>query len=134
MTLVETPLMGTLSRALDLTSLRQSLVSQNVANIDTPGYQARDIDFRQELQRALGEDEGRHRSAGGARGAGPDRAAGRQQRQPGSREPADGPEPALPFRWTCNCCAPSSIACSWRSTEATDNEPVWICFRSAARP
>ena len=58
MNLVETPLMHTLSRALDLTSQRQSLVSQNVANIDTPGYKARDIDFRQELQRALGEDEG----------------------------------------------------------------------------
>ena len=27
-------------------------------HIDTPGYKARDIDFRQELQRALGEDEG----------------------------------------------------------------------------
>ena len=53
MSLVETPLMHTLSRALDLTSARQNLVSQNVANIDTPGYKARDIDFRQELQRAL---------------------------------------------------------------------------------
>ena len=34
MSLVETPLMHTLGRALDLTSTRQSLVSQNVANID----------------------------------------------------------------------------------------------------
>ena len=57
MSLVETPLMHTLSRALDLTSERQSLVSQNVANIDTPGYKARDIDFRQELQRALADEQ-----------------------------------------------------------------------------
>lgn len=57
MTLIETPLMGTLSRALDLTSLRQSLVSQNVANIDTPGYHARDIDFQQELQHAMATDQ-----------------------------------------------------------------------------
>jgi len=57
MNLVETPLMHTLSRALDLTSARQSLVSQNVANIDTPGYKTRDIDFRQELQRALADDQ-----------------------------------------------------------------------------
>ncbi len=57
MSLIETPLIGTLSRALDLTSLRQSLVSQNVANIDTPGYHARDIDFRQELQRAVAGDD-----------------------------------------------------------------------------
>jgi flagellar basal-body rod protein FlgB len=57
MSLVETPLMHTLSRALDLTSVRQNLVSQNVANVDTPGYKARDIDFRQELQRALADDQ-----------------------------------------------------------------------------
>ncbi len=56
MSLIETPLMGTLSRALDLTAMRQSLVSQNVANIDTPGYHARDIDFRQELQHAVADD------------------------------------------------------------------------------
>jgi len=58
MNLVETPLMHTLSRALDLTSARQNLVSQNVANIDTPGYKTHDIDFRQELQRALADDQG----------------------------------------------------------------------------
>ncbi len=58
MSLVDTPLMHTLSHALDLTSVRQSLVSQNVANIDTPGYKARDIDFRQELQRALADELG----------------------------------------------------------------------------
>jgi flagellar basal-body rod protein FlgB len=57
MSLIDTPLIGTLSRALDLTSMRQSLVSQNVANIDTPGYHARDIDFRQELQRAVTSDD-----------------------------------------------------------------------------
>jgi flagellar basal-body rod protein FlgB len=56
MKLVETPLMHTLSHALDLTSQRQSLVSQNVANIDTPGYKTRDIDFRRELQRALADE------------------------------------------------------------------------------
>lgn len=57
MNLVETPLMHTLSRALDLTSARQNLVSQNVANVDTPGYKAKDIDFRQELQRALADEQ-----------------------------------------------------------------------------
>jgi flagellar basal-body rod protein FlgB len=57
MNLVETPLMHTLSRALDLTSQRQSLVSQNIANVDTPGYKTRDIDFRQELQRALTDEQ-----------------------------------------------------------------------------
>jgi len=53
MSLVDTPMMQTLNRALDLTALRQRLVSENIANIDTPGYQTRDVDFRGELQRAL---------------------------------------------------------------------------------
>jgi len=58
MNLIETPLMHTLSRALDLTSTQQRLVSQNIANIDTPGYRSQGIDFRQELQRALAEEGG----------------------------------------------------------------------------
>ena len=59
MSLLDTPLIPTLSRALDLTAQRQMLVSQNVANIDTPGYHTRDLDFRQELQRATttGDDQ-----------------------------------------------------------------------------
>ena len=59
MSLLSTPLLSLLGRALDLTAHRQELVSQNVANVDTPGYHARDIDFGSELQRALsagGED------------------------------------------------------------------------------
>jgi flagellar basal-body rod protein FlgB len=55
--LLDTALSPLLSRALDLTAQRQTLVSQNIANIDTPGYHTRDIDFRQELQRALPEDD-----------------------------------------------------------------------------
>ena len=60
MSLIETPMIHTLSRALDLTSLRQRLVSENIANIDTPGYQTRDIDFAGELRRSmeLGDSEG----------------------------------------------------------------------------
>jgi len=51
---VNTPMLQTLSRALDLTAVRQRLVSENIANIDTPGYRTRDIDFGAEFQRALG--------------------------------------------------------------------------------
>jgi len=57
MSLLDTPLIPTLSRALDLTAQRQMLVSQNIANIDTPGYHTRDLDFRQELQRAVVDDQ-----------------------------------------------------------------------------
>jgi flagellar basal-body rod protein FlgB len=56
MSLLDTPLLNTLGRALDLTAQRQTLVSQNIANIDTPGYRTRDIDFRQQWQRALTPD------------------------------------------------------------------------------
>ena len=36
--------------------LRQRVVSENIANIDTPGYQTRDIDFASEFKRALNQD------------------------------------------------------------------------------
>jgi len=42
-----------LERFLDLSSYRQQLVTTNIANIDTPGYHTRDIDFRGELNRAM---------------------------------------------------------------------------------
>ena len=57
MSLIDTPLIQTVGHALDLTSFRQGLVTENIANIDTPGYHTRDINFRQELQRALGDDD-----------------------------------------------------------------------------
>jgi flagellar basal-body rod protein FlgB len=34
---------------MDLVSARQKLVVSNIANIDTPGYQAKDVDFQFEL-------------------------------------------------------------------------------------
>ena len=42
-----------LERYLDVVSMRQTLVSTNVANVDTPGYHTRDVDFRGELMRTL---------------------------------------------------------------------------------
>jgi flagellar basal-body rod protein FlgB len=35
---------------MNLVSARQKLVSSNIANADTPGYQTKDIDFENELQ------------------------------------------------------------------------------------
>jgi flagellar basal-body rod protein FlgB len=46
-----------LERYLDVTTMRQTLVSTNIANVDTPGYHTRDVDFRGELLRVMnGED------------------------------------------------------------------------------
>jgi flagellar basal-body rod protein FlgB len=35
---------------MNLVSARQKLVSSNIANADTPGYQTKDVDFESELQ------------------------------------------------------------------------------------
>lgn len=42
-----------LERYLDLTAKRQALITSNIANVDTPGYRTKDIDFQGELERAL---------------------------------------------------------------------------------
>jgi len=52
MSWMETPLLQRMERFLDMTSVRQSLVSSNIANVDTPGYRTRDIDFEKEMQKA----------------------------------------------------------------------------------
>jgi len=38
-----------LGHYLDLLSTRQKLVASNIANLDTPGYKAKDIDFQFEF-------------------------------------------------------------------------------------
>jgi flagellar basal-body rod protein FlgB len=48
----KTPLV--LKKALDFQSERHLLISSNISNIDTPGYQAKDIDFKGALKAALG--------------------------------------------------------------------------------
>lgn len=56
---VSTPTMNLLEKALDVTSQRHKLVVANMANVDTPGYHTKDLDFRSELRRmsAAGENE-----------------------------------------------------------------------------
>jgi flagellar basal-body rod protein FlgB len=57
MSWLNSPQFMLLERYLDAASMRQTLVSTNIANVDTPGYHTRDVDFRGELQRALnGQD------------------------------------------------------------------------------
>jgi flagellar basal-body rod protein FlgB len=50
---VSTPMMNLLEKFLNVASDRHKLVVSNMANVDTPGYQTKDIDFRSELQRAV---------------------------------------------------------------------------------
>jgi flagellar basal-body rod protein FlgB len=51
------PIIQFLERFLNVTSDRQSLVINNMANIDTPGYRTRDVNFRAELDRVAGSSE-----------------------------------------------------------------------------
>lgn len=50
--------------ALDVRSRRSELIANNLANADTPGYQARDIDFRQAMARAAGDSSSSGASPG----------------------------------------------------------------------
>ena len=46
------------SQALMLRAERQRLIAGNIANADTPGYQARDFDFAAALRAATGRTDG----------------------------------------------------------------------------
>jgi len=56
--MTSTAMTEALSRFLDVDVARYKLVATNLANIDTPGYQTRDLDFRTELRRASAEASG----------------------------------------------------------------------------
>ena len=56
--MIETSLTKALSRFLDVDVARHKLITTNLANIDTPGYRTRDLNFHAELARASGEAAG----------------------------------------------------------------------------
>ena len=43
-----------MKKSLDLMSTRQSLITSNIGNVDTPGFKASEIDFQGQLREALG--------------------------------------------------------------------------------
>jgi len=47
---------------LDMASVRHKLISGNIANVITPGYQSKDIDFHSELKKVV-EDKGHLKGA-----------------------------------------------------------------------
>ena len=99
MNLPDVPLFSMLRERMTWLNQRQDLLSQNVANADTPGYVARDLkplDFEQALSQAgSGAAHDDHQFA-------PHRAVA-GQRQPSSRNmtrPTRNPIPtAMPCRW-----------------------------------
>ena len=57
---VETLLSDQIARYLDLASTEARLTAGNMANIDTPGYRARGIDFEAEMRAAIGATTSGH--------------------------------------------------------------------------
>lgn len=49
-----TPLMQLLQGYLRVTSDRQQLIASNIANVDTPGYRTKDVDFQSAMKLAMG--------------------------------------------------------------------------------
>ena len=49
------PLTSVLHSALDGLALRQSVIADNIANVDTPGFRATSIDFESSLQAAIAD-------------------------------------------------------------------------------
>ena len=43
-----------LDKALDAAWIRNEVISNNIANVDTPGYKRQDVSFENELRQALG--------------------------------------------------------------------------------
>lgn len=66
--MINTAMTDGLGRFLDVDVARYKLIATNLANIDTPGYHTRDLDFRAELRRAA-EEEMSGSDAGEFRGA-----------------------------------------------------------------
>ncbi|AXF76137.1 flagellar basal body rod protein FlgB [Erwinia tracheiphila] len=50
------------TEALNLRAQRQEILASNIANADTPGYQARDIDFVSQLNKVM--EQGRSQGSG----------------------------------------------------------------------
>jgi flagellar basal-body rod protein FlgB len=53
------PLLSMLESYLKLTTSREQAIAANMANVDTPGYRTRDIDFQGELKRAMNGIQGK---------------------------------------------------------------------------
>lgn len=44
---------STIEHALDYSSLKQKVISQNIANVDTPNFKAKDVNFKEVFQQEV---------------------------------------------------------------------------------
>nr|WP_231685177.1 flagellar basal body rod protein FlgB [Phosphitispora fastidiosa] len=50
--------MKMLEKGLDASALRNRVIADNLANVDTPGYKRSDVLFEEELRKAIGRETG----------------------------------------------------------------------------
>jgi flagellar basal-body rod protein FlgB len=51
-------ILSQLESYLSLTNQRETVIASNMANVDTPGYRTKDVDFQHELNRAMAAPDG----------------------------------------------------------------------------
>jgi flagellar basal-body rod protein FlgB len=51
-------ILSQLESYLSLTNQRETVIASNVANVDTPGYRTKGVDFQHELSRAMATPDG----------------------------------------------------------------------------
>ena len=85
---IDDPLFGVHPAAMQLQRRRMELIAANIANADTPGFQARDVDFRQVLAStqqgvdAPAQTHAKHLGADASSGASPTEAGATVYRVP----------------------------------------------------
>lgn len=55
--IVSSPRVSVLEQALSASSLRQKVISNNIANVNTPGYKKSEVSFEEMLESAIGSDK-----------------------------------------------------------------------------
>lgn len=55
---LNTPIINILEKSLNASSLRQKVLTNNIANVDTPEFKRSDVDFNKVLGEAIGHVEG----------------------------------------------------------------------------
>jgi flagellar basal-body rod protein FlgB len=58
------PNLSTLEQFLKITTTREQAISSNMANVDTPGYRTRDVNFEAEMRKAMNSNEAPLQNAG----------------------------------------------------------------------
>jgi flagellar basal-body rod protein FlgB len=51
-------ILSQLESYLSLANQRETVITSNMANVDTPGYRTKDVDFQHELARAMSSPDG----------------------------------------------------------------------------